>query len=169
MLSVCPGCGLQRPGLGLEPDSKANASGECRALMHDLSYYTLAHGDPTFIHQHLVDAYGAQHVRRSRSTIAAAFALAGLYLAVERGFTGRQVQQMHMRMARRSKQWPRFEPPADVGPLTVADVLAVEPGPLRDEKLMEWCASVWSAWSSEHGRVGEMVALTDDSDTRRTS
>jgi len=125
--------------------------------MNELSYYALAHGDPTFIHQHLVDAYGAQHVRQSKSTIGAAFALAGLYLAVERGFSGRQVQKMHMVMARKSKAWPRFAPPEDVGPLTVADVLAVEPGPRRDEKLMEWCAGVWGAWSLQHGWVREMV------------
>jgi len=125
--------------------------------MNELTYYTLAHGDPRFIHQHLVDAYGAQHVRQSGSTIGAAFSLAGLYLAVERGFTGRQVQQMHIVMSSRSKQWPRFDPPTDVGPLTVADVLAVEPGPGRDEKLLQWCASIWRAWSAEHGRVKEMV------------
>jgi hypothetical protein len=141
----------------LEPDPKANASGECRRLMNELSYYTLAHGDPAFIHQHLVDAYGAQHVRQLKSTIGAAFALAGLYLAVERGFTGRQVQKMHMLMASKSKQWPRFVPPADVGPLTVSDVLTVQPGPGRDQELMRWCASVWAAWSPEQPRVREMV------------
>ncbi|MDQ6711628.1 MAG: DUF5946 family protein [Candidatus Dormibacteraeota bacterium] len=157
MQIVCPGCGLQRPSLGLDGDPKANASGECRALMNEVSYYTLARGDATFMHQHLVDAYGAQHVRRSRSTIGAAFALAGLYLAIERGFTGRQVQKMHMLMAGASKQWPRFDPPDTGGPLTVADVLGVEPGPQRDEKLLEWCASVWKAWSEEQGRVREMV------------
>ena len=64
---------------------------------------------------------------------------------------------MHMVMGSQSKQWPRFIPPKDVGPLTVADVLAVEPGPARDEKLLQWCASVWGAWSAEHGRVREMV------------
>ena len=137
--------------------------------MYELSYYTLAHGDPKFIHQHLVDAYGAQHVRQSQSTIGAAFALAGLYLAVERGLAGRQVQKIHIAMARTSQQWPRFGPLENVGPLTVADVLAVEPGPRRDEKLMEWCASVWSAWSREHGRVREMVAMTDDSGVGGTS
>jgi Family of unknown function (DUF5946) len=125
--------------------------------MNELSYYTLAHGAPAFIHQHLVDAYGAQHVRQSKSTIGAAFALAGLYLAVERGFSGRQVQKMHMRMAGASKHWPRFEPPEDVGPLTVADVLKREPGPARDQELVRWCASVWAAWSSEQNRVREMV------------
>jgi hypothetical protein len=125
--------------------------------MNELSYYTLAHGDPAFIHQHVVDAYGAQHVRQSASTIGAAFTLAGLYLAVERRFTGREVQKMHMLMARASKQWPRFDPPDDVGPLTVADVLAVEAGPSRDEAIKRWCASVWPAWSSEHQRVRAMV------------
>ena len=156
-LIVCPGCGLWLPSLGLDSDPKANASGECRSLMNELSYYTLGHGDPAFIHQHLVDAYGAQHVRRSKSTIGAAFALAGLYLAVERGFSGRQVQKMHMRMARTSKQWPRFEPPKDVRPLTVADVPAMQPGRRRDQELMRWCASVWAAWSPEHARVRAMV------------
>jgi hypothetical protein len=157
-LGVCPGCGVQLPSLGLEPDPRANASGECRRLMNELSYYTLAHGDPVFIHQHLVDAYGAQHVRpQSKSTIGAAFALAGLYLAVERGFTGRQVQKMHVLMASRSKQWPRFEPPQDAGAVTVADVLSVGPGPGRDQALRRWCASVWAAWSSEQTLVREMV------------
>jgi Family of unknown function (DUF5946) len=157
VIIVCPGCGLKSPSRGLEPDRKTNAAGECRDLMNELSYYTLAHGDPRFIHQHLVDAYGAQHVRQSKSTIGAAFTLAGLYLAVERGFTGRQVQKLHMVMASKSKAWPRFDPPADLGPLTVADVLSVEAGPDRDEKLMQWCASVWGAWSAEQARVREMV------------
>ena len=125
--------------------------------MNELSYYTLAHRDPRFIHQHLVDAYGAQHLRTSRSTIGAAFALAGLYLAVDRGFSGRQVQKMHVLMASRSKQWPRFVAPPGVGPMTVADVLAVEAGPDRDQALMEWCRTVWKAWAGDHERVRAMV------------
>lgn len=125
--------------------------------MSELSYYTLAHGDRAFIHQHLVDAYGAQHVRPSVSTIGPAFALAGLYLVVERRFTGRQVQQMHIRMAAASKHWPRFDPPGPIGSLTVADVLAIEPGPRRDTRLLAWCAAVWAAWSVEQVRVREMV------------
>jgi hypothetical protein len=125
--------------------------------MNELSYYTLAHPDRRFIHQHVVDAYGAQHVRQTKSTIGAAFALTGLYLAVERGFTGRQVQKMHMLMANRSKEWPRFKPPPNVGATTVADVLAVEPGRQRDEAIMSWCQSVWAAWASDQERVRSMV------------
>jgi hypothetical protein len=154
---VCPGCGLRLADRNLGLDARANASGECRQLMNEASYYTLAHGDPRFIHQHLVDAYGAQHVRVGKSTIGAAFSLAGLYLAVERGFTGRQIQLMHIQMAKRSRSWPRFEPPANVGRLTVADVLDAEPGPVRDSALLRWCASVWAAWSLEQPRVRAMM------------
>jgi hypothetical protein len=125
--------------------------------MNELSYYTLGHPDPRFIHQHLVDAYGAQHARQSKSTIGAAFALAGLYLAAERGLTGRQVQKMHVLMAKRSKTWPRFVPPPDLGPMTVADVLATEPGPTRDAALMDWAKSVWAAWAGDQQRIREMV------------
>jgi hypothetical protein len=64
---------------------------------------------------------------------------------------------MHMLMASRSKQWPRFDPPSDLGALTVGDVVAVESGPPRDEAIMRWCGSVWTAWSSEHVRVRAMV------------
>jgi hypothetical protein len=28
---------------------------------NELSYYTLSHGDPSFIHQYIVDAYAAQY------------------------------------------------------------------------------------------------------------
>lgn len=125
--------------------------------MNELSYYTLAHGDRAFIHQHLVDAYGAQHVRQSKSTVGATFSLAGLYLALEKGFTGRQVQKMHMVMASKSKEWPRFVPPANVGTMTVADVVKVDPGPQRDKELMRWCESVWKAWSSEQPRVRQVM------------
>ena len=125
--------------------------------MNELSYYTLAHGDPAFIHQHVVDAYAAQHIRSSPSTIGPAFALAGLYLVVDRGFTGRQVQKLHVLMARASKQWPRFVAPQQVGPVTVGDVVAAEPGPERDAAIMRWCASTWAAWSAEQVRVREMV------------
>ncbi|HEX6548509.1 MAG TPA: DUF5946 family protein [Candidatus Dormibacteraeota bacterium] len=155
---TCPGCGLKSADRGLAPDPAANASGECRALMHEVSYYTLGHGRELFIHQHLVDAYGAQHVRPSGPTIAAAFALAGLYLSVEKGWSGLQVQRMHMLMARRSKQWPRYLPPPGVGPLTVADVHAAEPGPARDQMLIEWCSTVWAAWREDQVRVREMLA-----------
>jgi hypothetical protein len=52
-------------------------------LFHELSFYTLSHGDPAFIHQNSVDAYTAQHADETTKPIAVVFALIGLYLHLE--------------------------------------------------------------------------------------
>ena len=115
-------------------------------LYHELSYYTLAHPDPSFIHQLMVDAYAAQHADETTKPIAITFALLGLYLHVEKGFTGKQVQNAHMQLAKYRRQWFRPACPQNRGEIVIADVMAAAPGPQRDTKIHEWCASVWITW-----------------------
>lgn len=150
---VCPGCGVRLPADPAAIPSPWNASAECWALYGELSAWTVTRERGEFIHQHAVDAYGAQHVGPRSRPIGPAFTLLGLYYACERGYTGLQVQHMHMLLARRAKDWPRFAPPADMGPMTVADVLAAEPGEPRDAALRAWARAVWDAWRAEHARV----------------
>jgi len=126
---------------------------------NELAAYTLAHGDAAFIHQHVVDAFAAQHATEDSKPIGVAFALIGLYLHLERSRTGKEVQQAHMRLGRRRRQWPAFELPLTRGEMTIHDVVAVAPGPERDRAIDDWCASVWEAWSGSHERV---VALLDE-------
>lgn len=57
---------------------------------HELSAYTLTHGDATFIHQHVVDAWAAQNAHADSKPIGVFFALVGLYLHIEQEFTGRE-------------------------------------------------------------------------------
>src|SRR5437763_1785831 len=102
-------------------------------LYHQLCAYTLTHPDPAFIHQLVVDAFTAQHAGEATKPIALTFALVGLYLHCERGYSGKQVQHVHMLLARRHAQWPRFEVPANRGALTVGDVMEAPPGPERDQ------------------------------------
>src|SRR5436190_14425039 len=85
---------------------------------HELSAYTLTHGDPTFIHQNVVDAWAAQHAVEGGKPIGLTFALVGLYLHLERGFSGRYVQRAHMEMGRRKREWPAFDMPAQRGSMT---------------------------------------------------
>jgi len=74
---------------------------------NELCAYTLAHrGSPEFIHQYVVDAFAAQHADERTKPIGLTFALLGLYLAVERHFTGRQVQRAHMQLAVASRSGP---------------------------------------------------------------
>jgi hypothetical protein len=128
-----------------------------RAAYDQLAAYTLAHGDPAFIHQHVVDAFGAQHATAESKPIGVAFALIGLYLHLERDMTGREVQRAHMRLARRRRDWPAFDPPLQRGDLTIHDVIAAEPGAKRDQAIEAWCASVWQAWSASHERVRKLL------------
>src|SRR5436190_17926992 len=111
----------------------------------------MEHGGPSFILQHVVDAFGAQTATEDTRPIRVVFALVGLYLHVEKQFTGRQVQRVHMQLGRQRKRWPAIPLPRDRGDMTVADVLAAAPGPDRDAAIDAWCRSVWNVFrGSEH-------------------
>lgn len=158
----CPGCGVHLPISEAQPDGRYNASAGCWQLYGELSAYTVTRGDSTFIHQLAVDAYGAQHTREHGRPIGIAFALIGLYFAFEKGYSGRQVQHMHTLLARRSKTWPQFTPPRQMGALTILDVMQAQPGEQRDAILRQWGQSVWNAWGQEHARVKSLIASVMD-------
>lgn len=122
-----------------------------------LRFDTLSRGDTAFVHQHVVDAWTAQHADASIKPIAVAFALIGLCLHIERGFTGREVQLAHVELARRRKDWPAFDLPARRGEITVRDVLLAEGRDERDVAIDEWCASVWSAYAASQRAVRELL------------
>jgi Family of unknown function (DUF5946) len=124
---------------------------------HELCGYTLTHGDAAFVHQHVVDAYAAQRADDATRPIGLTFALVGLYLHLEKGFSGRQVQRAHMQLARRRRAWPAFTLPSDRGTMTARDVLAVPGGPARDRAIDEWCRSVWAAFSIHRQAIDDLL------------
>jgi hypothetical protein len=124
----------------------------------ELQAYTLGHGDPAFIHQHVVDAWAAQHADEQTKPIGLTFALVGLYLHVEKGLSGRQVQRVHMELARRKRDWPSFPLPDKRGAVTASAVMAAAAGPERDRAIAAWCASVWAAYGDSHRAVAELLA-----------
>jgi len=111
-----------------------------------LCAYTLVRGDAAFVHQHVVDAFAAQQADGHTKPIGLTFALVGLYLAVERQWSGRQVQRAHMRLGQQRRPWPTFVLPAQRGPLTAIEVMAEPPGRERDAAIRAWCESVWRAY-----------------------
>jgi hypothetical protein len=127
-------------------------------LFNELAYYTLSHPEPGFIHQHVVDAQAAQQADERTKPMKVVFALAGLYLFLEKDFSGRQVQLMHMRLAKRRKQWPRLPLPSGPrGEITVAAVMAADPGPARDEIIRAWCRSVWETWQESRPQIVSLL------------
>lgn len=127
---------------------------------HELSFYTLSLSDTYFIHQHIVDAYAAQTADINTKPIKIIFALAGLYLFIEKKYAGKEVQLAHMQMAKGKKIWPAIILPAERGNITVSDVLAKPAGKERDDMIRNWCVSVWDAYQNNRQTI---ISFTETS------
>jgi hypothetical protein len=127
-----------------------------RDAYDELCCYTLAHPDPSFIHQHVVDAFAVQQADENTKPIALTFGLVGLYLRIEKQFSGKQIQRAHMDLARQKHLWPRFTLPSERG-ISVADVMRAPAGSDRDKAIDGWCASVWEAFHDNHQTVAELL------------
>jgi hypothetical protein len=105
----------------------------------------------------VVDAWAAQYADEHTKSIGITFALVGLYLHIERGFSGRQVQRAHMSLARPKRTWPSFALPRERGTVTASRVMAVPAGEERDRAIDAWCTSVWDAFSEHHAAVADLL------------
>ena len=126
---------------------------------NELAFYTLAHADQNyFIHQHLVDAHIAQTADANTKQISLVFALVGLYLAVEKGYTGKEVQQAHMQLAKNKNSLPDINLPVKRGDITATDVLKTEAGEDRDRMIKAWCVSVWEAYKDSQKAIVQYIS-----------
>jgi hypothetical protein len=114
-------------------------------------------GRSGFILQHVVDAFAVQAATADTKPISIVFGMVGLYLHVEKQFSGVDVQKVHMALGRRRQEWPPVYLPKDRGSMTVADVLAIRAGPDRDSAIDDWCASVWSACCGNREMLIELL------------
>jgi hypothetical protein len=152
---ICPGCGLQLAKKSIDSSRIYNASGECFELYCELTSYTLTEGNAEFIHQHVVDAYAAQHSGGITKNIATMYALIGLCLMIDNGLTGKQVQKVHMRMPKR--KWEKLDPPTDYKWMTTRDVLKAKNSSERRALIRKWAISVWNSWKRYHDYIGNLA------------
>ncbi len=131
---------------------------EERETYFRLCGWTLNLGDAAFVHQHVVDAFAAQHADAQTKPITLTFALVGLYLCVEKRWSGRQVQRAHMQMAGRKRPWPAFAPASTRGSVTASDVMSAPEGPERLAAVRAWCESVWGAYRESRSQVIALLA-----------
>jgi hypothetical protein len=153
---ICPGCGVKIISENTALDKDFNAAYVCRHLCYKLSYYTLALHDSYFMHQLVVDTYAAQHAGKYVKPVAIAFGLVGLYLVNEKNYTGKQVQLIHMALAKKSKVWPSFSVPKRKPWLTVKDVVE-SPNDKKQEMIKKWSKSVWEVWKPEQEKVEALL------------
>jgi hypothetical protein len=126
-----------------------------RAAYEEVYVYTMDR--PGFVLQHVVDAFAVQTANNESKPIGVVFGLVGLYLHLEKQFSGRQVQRVHMELGRRKREWPRVVVPEDRGSMTVADVLAASAGPERDLAIDNWCRSVWTAFGANRQTMIDLL------------
>ncbi|MGB2592070.1 MAG: DUF5946 family protein [Candidatus Acidiferrum sp.] len=128
---------------------------QVRAAYDEVYVYTM--GRPGFILQHVADAFTLQTATHETKPIALVFGLVGLYLHLEKQFSGRQVQEMHMKMARFKRVWPNIYLPEDRGSISVLDVLAASPGLGRDSAIDDWCRSVWISYAGNRPTIVSLM------------
>lgn len=128
------------------------------AAYQEVQAYTLTRGDAEFMHQYVVDAGTAQWATVQTKPIALTFALMGLYLHVEHGWTGRQVQRGHMVLARNKQTWPSLHLPDVRGTVGPRDVMAALSGSDRDAAIQAWCADVWAAFAASRDAIRTWLA-----------
>src|SRR5437660_405187 len=95
---------------------------ECLDLYHELAFYTLKQDHSYFIHQLIVDAYGAQHITKDSKPVTVFAALVGLYLFAEKGFSGKEVQDMHVKLGNKMKEFKLSSMPTNKASINVGDV-----------------------------------------------
>ena len=121
-------------------------------LFEELSFYTLSHSDSDyFIHQLILDAFTAQTADKNTKKIALVFSLVGLYLLIEKNYTGKQIQQAHTVLSKYKEYLPEIKLPEYRGGISISDVLKSDVN--RDEMIEKWCASVWKAYESSKEEI----------------
>jgi hypothetical protein len=126
--------------------------------------YVYAMSRPGSLLQHVADAFSAQTADGNSKPISIVFALVGLYLYVEKEFSGFQVQKVHTllaMLAMRKRVWPRVLLPAELGAMTVIDVLAASAGSERDKAIYAWCHFVWSSFHDSRKMILALLAEYD--------
>jgi len=121
-------------------------------LFEELSFYTLSHSDSDyFIHQLIVDAFTAQTAYKDTKKISLIFSLVGLYLLIEKNYTGKQIQQAHTVLSNYKDYLPEIKLPENRGEITISEVLKSELN--RDEMIKKWCSSVWKEYESSKEEI----------------
>ena len=121
-------------------------------LFEELSFYTLSHSDSDyFIHQLIVDAFTAQTADKDTKKISLVFSLVGLYLLIEKNYTGKQIQQAHSMLSNYKDYLPEIKLPENRGEITISDVVKSELN--RDEMIKKWCSSVWKEYESSKEEI----------------
>jgi Family of unknown function (DUF5946) len=115
------------------------------------------YGDPGCfaVHRLTVDAYAVQHpgVPGRQSIQSVGVHLVRLCLLLEQGLPPERANQAMLQAVNHKSQYHWLEPPASLGPITVADVEAASGVERHVAAVRRWAAQMWEVWSPHHATV----------------
>jgi hypothetical protein len=156
-IRTCPGCRLEMPFGERSYDRKFYASAECWSLFEEVLaaefQNAVLFGQ---VHQLTVDAYAVQHAGGRHPDKSVCVHLSGLYLMLERGVAPVEVPPLLQRLASRAC-WPHLDPPEKHASMTVYDVALADSPQTHAQRVREWAAEVWRAWSPHHDVARELA------------
>ena len=127
-------------------------------LFHELSFYTLGHPNKDyFIHQHAVDAFAVQHLGEDTKIIKATYGLLGLCLYLEHGFSGKEVQHVHVKLSSDKSDWPNIQYPIQQIAYSIQTILNAPEGKHRDQEIRNWCELIWKAHQANQQPVRDWL------------
>jgi len=157
--SFCPGCGLVMPKReSATSHGYYNASPECWLVYTEVlaAEYSNAvlFGQA---HQLTVDTYAVQHAGGPHPDKSVDVHLCGLHLVLQQGWKPVTVPPILQRIAGLIEAWPHYDPPPQIGDVTVCDVALSKSLSDHIETVKRWATLVWTAWSEHHQAVAELV------------
>lgn len=157
----CPGCGVDLPPADLVVP-EVDASPACTLVHGELLGFQVQHPVMLRYHQLTADTYTAQHAGGPTPLLRVGYALTGLWLSIEHGFSGEDVRSIHRRMGRPTAAWPIFDPPRPpqrwLTGIDVADAGVRQRSERGHAKAVAaWAESVWETWLREQPGTDDAV------------
>ena len=157
----CHGCGGRFPDVAGPTHPYMLSSPGCWAaygevLAREYADYTAYAG----VHRLTVDAFAAQHPHSpsAENTRSVGYHLCRLSLLLDDDLDPTRANAAMVAIAAAKARFVPLPPPANLGAVTVADVVAAADADEHREAVRAWAASVWHAWSPHHAVVRNWVA-----------
>lgn len=154
-MSRCLGCGAEFPERDGPTHRYMASSPACWAAYGEV--LAREYSDPAYfqVHRLSVDAYAVQHPGKpSPQTIQSiAVHLVRLCLLLERSLPMERANDAMLKASEREENYVWLTPPANLGSVTVADVVDAVDVNAHMAAVRRWAESAWQAWSPHHVTV----------------
>lgn len=113
------------------------------------------------IHRLTVDCYPAQHPTKTpdaKSAQSVQLHLLGIYLALEKKVEPQRITKIIGDVVSKNKNsFAWFEPPENLGNITIADVWAAESLSQHETFVYSWAEAIWRAWEGYHLEIKRLL------------